>query len=330
MLLVVTITCTVISQSQTSTSQEFGSNVPESQRTNGATAPPVFVGLSLTPYASDSSTPVPEGGRVENNVYRNSYFDLGYSLPNDWSEGYKGPPPSQTGYYVLSQIKAAAPSRGKGTMSISATDMFFLREPADNAMAILERMQSSLPDVMTVERSPTEFSIGQHQFARLDYTGAGIHWSVLATDIRCHAVEFAFASRDTQLLERLLVSLNSLKLPSEPTGEGFPVCIRGYADGENVLHKVEPAMVGPRFTSVPVRIIVDKQGSVKHVHVINAFPEQAKSISDALSQWTFKPYLKNGQASEVETGMLFEFKPDGVKVVTSSMKGTAASAKKSN
>jgi outer membrane biosynthesis protein TonB len=75
-------------------------------------------------------------------------------------------------------------------------------------------------------------------------------------------------------------------------------------------------MAGPRFTSVPVRIIVDREGHVKHVHVINGFPEQAKSISEALSQWTFKPYVKNGRALEVETGLLFDFKPDGVKART--------------
>jgi len=44
---------------------------------------------------------------------------------------------------------------------------------------------------------------------------------------------------------------------------------------------------------------------MKHIHVISAFPEQSRIITDALMQWTFKPYLQNGQPVDVETGILF-------------------------
>lgn len=74
-----------------------------------------------------------------------------------------------------------------------------------------------------------------------------------------------------------------------------------------MIHQVEPKQVGAKFTKVPVRIIIDREGKVKHIHVINAFPDQAKSVEDALAQWRFKPYLKNGQPIEIETGILFEF-----------------------
>jgi hypothetical protein len=56
---------------------------------------------------------------------------------------------------------------------------------------------------------------------------------------------------------------------------------------------------------VPVRIIIDKEGRVKHIHFLSAFPDQAKAISDALGQWRFKPYRVNGKVVEVETGILF-------------------------
>jgi hypothetical protein len=44
---------------------------------------------------------------------------------------------------------------------------------------------------------------------------------------------------------------------------------------------------------------------VKHVHVISAFPEQSAALVGALRKWRFKPYLKNGKAVEIETGILF-------------------------
>jgi len=36
--------------------------------------------------ASDSVTPLPEGGSVTNNVFINRYFGMSYTLPSDWTE----------------------------------------------------------------------------------------------------------------------------------------------------------------------------------------------------------------------------------------------------
>src|SRR5437016_5800973 len=60
--------------------------------------------------ASDLVTPVPEGGRVANNVFSNQYFGFTYTLSPDWTQKYVGPPPSDSGYYVLAQIRPAETS----------------------------------------------------------------------------------------------------------------------------------------------------------------------------------------------------------------------------
>lgn len=39
--------------------------------------------------ASDSVTPVPEGGSVVNNAFSDPYFGIRYTLPPDWEEKYK-------------------------------------------------------------------------------------------------------------------------------------------------------------------------------------------------------------------------------------------------
>jgi hypothetical protein len=54
-----------------------------------------------------------------------------------------------------------------------------------------------------------------------------------------------------------------------------------------------------------VRIIIDRRGKVKHIHFLRALPDQAQAITDALSQWRFKPHLVDGKPVEVETGLLF-------------------------
>ena len=124
-------------------------------------------------------------------------------------------------------------------------------------------------------------------------------------------MQIVLTSRDTKLLESLILDLNKMKLPAEasPTGGAdrgaVPVCIKDYASDENVVARVNPVFTEHRFNPVPVRIIIDKEGKVKHIHFLSSFADQAKAITDAMGQWKFKQYRRDGQPIEVETGILF-------------------------
>jgi hypothetical protein len=113
------------------------------------------------------------------------------------------------------------------------------------------------------------------------------------------------------LAESLIQEMNKMSLPEEAgpiSGRGggdVPMCVKDYANGENVLERVDPVFTERRFNPVPVRIIIDKEGKVKHIHFLSAFPDQAKAITDALFQWRFRPYLRDGHPVEVETAIMF-------------------------
>ncbi|MGZ5475111.1 MAG: energy transducer TonB [Thermoanaerobaculia bacterium] len=258
------------------------------------------------PSTSDSVTPIPESGSVNRTIYQNDYFGLTYRLPADWVQQYPGPPPSDSANYVLAQLEPSSSFKGpdKGTIIITAQDLFFARSSAANAMEVIQYSRDKLPSYYDVERSPAELKIAGRSFARFDYRSevAGLHWYVFATEVRCHAVQFIFSSRDAEMLERLVAELGNMKL-KEPSSA--PVCIPDYASDQNVVQKVDAVITEHRASPMPVRIIIDRKGRVKHVHVINAFREQGRAITDALMQWTFKPYMQNGKAVEVETGILF-------------------------
>jgi hypothetical protein len=265
--------------------------------------------------ASDSVTPVPEGGSVTNNVFRDQYFGMTYALPKDWAEKYKGPPPSDSGRYVLAQIRPADTFKGpaRGTILITAEDMFFTTLPAANALELVNYSKDNLQADYKLELSPTPTTIGGRPFTFFAYwsPAAELHWYVLATEIRCHAVQVVLTSRDTKLLQSLMLDLNKMELPAEASSTGgtgggdVPVCIKDYARDENVIARVDPVFTEHRFNAVPVRIIIDKEGKVKHIHFLSAFPDQAKAISDAFKQWKFKPYLLDRHPVEVETGIMF-------------------------
>jgi hypothetical protein len=265
--------------------------------------------------ASDSVTPVPEGGSVTNNLFSDQYFGMSYLLPPDWEEKYKGPPPSDSGRYVLVQLRPADTFKGpaRGTILVTAQDMFFTPFPATNALELVNYSKDHLQADYKVELPPTRTTIAGRPFIFYAYwsPSAELHWYVLATEIRYHAVQIVMTSRDTKLLEGLVLDLNKMKLPDDAnptagTGGGeFPVCIKDYATDENLIARVDPIFTEHRFNPVPVRIIIDKEGKVKHIHFLSAFPDQSKVITDAMKQWKFKPYMKNGKPVEVETGLMF-------------------------
>ena len=265
--------------------------------------------------ASDSVTPVPERGHVIGSVYRSSYFRLAYPLPPGWTQKYLGPPPSDSGYYVLALLQPADFPKGRirGSILITAQDLFFTLTPATNALEQIDFAKAHLQADYKVERPPSLVNIANHFFTRFDYFSpvAGLHWYVLATQIRCHVVEFVFTSRDTALMQSLLQGMSELKLPAEASpilgtgGDDVPVCVKDYARDENVIEKVEPVFTDRRLNPIPVRIIINRQGQVKFIHFLSAFPDQAKAITDALYQWRFKPYLLGGQPVDVETGIIF-------------------------
>jgi hypothetical protein len=269
--------------------------------------------------ASDSVTALPEGGSVANNVFNDPYFGMTYPLPAAWAEKHKGPPPSDSGRYVLAMVTPTATYKGpsRGSILITAQDMFFTPLPVTNAEQLIRYTKDNLQADYQVELKPTETKVGGRPFTFFAYWSpvAELHWYVMATQIRCHTVEFVLTSRDTKLLQSLVLEMEKMKLPAEasPTGGtgggDFPVCIKNYAREENVIERVDPVFTERRYNPVPVRIIIDKKGKVKHIHFLSAFPEQEKAISDALKQWRFKPYLRNTQPVEVETGIMFGSQP---------------------
>ena len=257
------------------------------------------------PSASDAKTPLPEGGRMANDAYKNDYFGMTYALPRGLKQPFTGPPPSDSGGYVLAQLQPSAVTAAadKPSLLITAQDLFFGATAAKNAMELIAWKKEVLPTLYEVERAPAEVKLAGRTFARFDYTSrvAGLHWAVLATEVRCHAVQFVVTGRDAKSMDALIASLDAMKLGNAEA----PPCVRDYATGTNVLYRVEPVLTEHKFTRIPVRIVIDTKGRVKHIHFLSAFPQQAQVITDALLQWRMKPYVVNGEAVEVETGLVF-------------------------
>jgi hypothetical protein len=256
----------------------------------------------------------PEGGAVKNGVFEDDYFGLRYPLPSAWVEDLKGPEPSASGYYSLAALKP----KGElvATMQISAQDDFFAPEPAKDATGFLNAMKKGLDPSLSAPNAVARVKLGGMDFARLDYSGAGLSHIVFAAEIRCHVLVFSITANREAAAEMLVESLRKLSFTQDRTASSsneaaarrvWPLCISDSVYSDHIAHKVDPAMTGPRYGSVPVRLIIGADGKLEHIHAIAGFPEQRKSVTDALAKWEFKPYIAIGQPVEVETGLLFQF-----------------------
>jgi hypothetical protein len=250
----------------------------------------------------------PEDGNVSKGSYASDYFGLSYRLPQGWTVGEAGPDPSQSGYYVLSTL--IPKSQSNANILIAAQDMFFGADTRDDMEDRARDFQQAVSNIsgMIIDRDLTEVKVANHLLYRVDYSGVGLFRARLETEVRCHVVSVNVTTSDKELLERLAGSRDSLTFTTtRDAASSPPPCVKDYAVGENVLHKVDPVSVGPKFVPIPVRIIVAADGSVKHVHVIHATDDQRRSIGEALYQWKLKPYEVDGRPSPVETGLVFKF-----------------------
>ncbi len=302
----------LLALSSAATSQEVTSNGGDFSQGSAVRIPDnVILVKGAWSSASDAVTPLPEGGRLDSRSYGNAYFGLDLPLPKGWVQKYEGPPPSDSGYYVLAQLRPAQPAPGqpRGSLLVAAQDLFFSTTRATNPLQLVNYTRDHLQADYRVESAPRQVTLAGRTFVRLDYgaPAAGLHWALLATQIRCHVVEFVATSADTRLVEGLTRGLNEMKFGGDDT----TVCLANYAVPANILHREDPIFSEHRYNPIPVRVIIDRDGKVKHVHYLSAFPSQSQALTAALMQWRFRPYLRDGQPVEVETGILFGRAPRG-------------------
>ncbi|MEA2416476.1 MAG: hypothetical protein QOI58_3133 [Thermoanaerobaculia bacterium] len=266
----------------------------------------VILVKGATPGTSDAVTPLPEQGKVASGRYNNAYFGLSYPIPAGWTEQPAGPPPSDGGSYVLTQFALwdREQQRVKAQVLVTAQDLFFSANPASSARELMASLRRGVVPQYEIERGPEEVKIAGRTFYRVAYGSplVGFHWRVLSTDARCHALTFTLTGRDQAALDAAEQAMRGISLPKE---RAAPLCVEGYAHGDNIVEKTEPYLATRRFNTIPVRVTIDGEGRVKHVHLLSAFPDQSEAIIAALRTWRLKPYLVDGKPAEIETDLVF-------------------------
>ncbi len=59
--------------------------------------------------------------------------------------------------------------------------------------------------------------------------------------------------------------------------------------------------------AVILHAIISKQGTIENLQVVSGPPMLVNSAMDAVKRWRYKPYLLNGEPTEVETTITVNF-----------------------
>jgi TonB family protein len=131
----------------------------------------------------------------------------------------------------------------------------------------------------------------------------------IATVAAC--VVFGLGTCASALALRMEVSAPVVQSEGQ-SAAGKPVRIPGGVIAGNILNKIAP--VYPQEAkdagisgTVVLHAIIGKDGSIQALQLISGPKELAPAAWDAVKQWTYKPYLLNGEPTAVDTTIMVNF-----------------------
>ena len=79
-----------------------------------------------------------------------------------------------------------------------------------------------------------------------------------------------------------------------------------------LIQKIEPkypplALTARIWGQVVLKAIITKEGETKELQLVSGHPMLVPAAIEAVSQWHYRPYLLNGEPTEVETTVTVTF-----------------------
>lgn len=107
-------------------------------------------------------------------------------------------------------------------------------------------------------------------------------------------------------LQKMIAEATANSLSAMASGQQGPVSVSGGVMASQILTKVTPvyppdAKAAHISGTVLLHAIIAKDGAIASLQLISGPPELTKSAWDAVKQWVYKPYLLNGEPTEVDT-----------------------------
>lgn len=215
----------------------------------------------------------------------------------------------------------------------SSFTVFALRRPnapsPDDCRRYLEVQGTELLSQKEGQRKGdvTQFSIAGHDFVRGDfaYRHGSSHGALVCTPVKDYLLLWNITGWSTQAIEMTVSTLNSitpakpaepqLTAPSSESSKG-PTQLAQEVSAGGLIKKVAP-VYPPESRSAHIQgtvrlsVIINRNGDVVDVEVMEGPIEFAVSAVNAVRKWKFRPYLLVGNPIEVRTDITVNYTLSG-------------------
>lgn len=254
----------------------------------------------------------PDSGVVSGNSYQNAFFRLTFPFPSGFT-----PTPDKSQPPAFKLLHLISPSTGE-YLAISAEPA----GPATDAKAYVEAVAPRLAQQGFNKTGEAVYNNWGGLFFhgatyKADADGKSQYIAVAATVSHNYLVELVFSATSQDQLEELLQAAKAMVFqPDWTSGEplddsappGVPHRIR---ISQGVSEGILKGKVAPKYPDVArkngiqgmvvLHALVGKDGLPNRLDVITGNPLLAESAVKAVSQWTYKPYVLNGNPVPFDT-----------------------------
>lgn len=271
----------------------------------------------------------PPPGSFRENSYRNNYFEIYYPLSRDWVRETE-----------LTRTRLASENKGTYVL-LSAVHIPQDTDPlrADSSFTVLAlgRSDTLAPDECKrylevagqelrsrKEGQPkgdvSQFTIAGHDFYRGDfeYRHGTDHGAVLCTAVKEYLLQWRIVGWSKQAIETAVATLNTMRpMPQTPPQQGpappaedskAPTRVKvdlGVSQGL-LIKKAQPiypedARRAHIEGTVRMNAVINKNGDVVDLEVLDGPIELVVSAVNAVRKWKYRPYQLMGNPVEVQT-----------------------------
>jgi TonB family protein len=286
----------------------------------------------------------PPLGIFRDGTYENEFFEIYYPLSRDWvretrvmrkriSAGASGPSPAM--YVLLAAVHipwGTAPEEADSSFVFSAIESAG-RNCEQNLQAVAQELHSQ--NVAQEEGTITPLTFAGRDFYRgdFDFRESPTHRTFLCTQSKDYLLEWNIDGLSEAAVESTLSTLNAIGNGPYHAASAATQPSRGTPDTEGstesqprvarvrvaqgltqgmLISRVNP--VYPRKArhahiqgSVFISAVINKNGDVVDLEVVDGPIELAVSAVNAVRQWKYRPYVLMGEPVEVDTQITINY-----------------------
>jgi len=275
----------------------------------------IFIGTTMTGSQSATDNPAADRGLLSDRLYTNQSLGISWELPDGWSVDNNQPPSDENNQVLLRLLPSGKESN----------EFVELRYSADDSDTIVSGLRSKGWE--PIGKAGSLSLGGGIFFSRTDFTLTGspsTYLTVFLGQRRNKRLLWSLVAASPERLNQLVTAVRQIRVqpdwgnaegPFVPTAPGsLPNTVRVSQGVTQSLSQTKIQPIYPKEArkahiqgTVLLLAHISTEGKIKNIYVLSGHPFLTQSAIEAVSRWTYRPYLLQGKPVEIETQITVNF-----------------------